>query len=230
MDRRLVFVGFPGVLFGVAIGLGGCVTRPLVTEPATTGLSITVSASPTLEPTDPAATATPLPAETPASSPPGNTTIRDPKGRFEIELPWTWAAEAREDGSVAAVRGFARLTAVAGAEEGRFRTCLSAAGPWEECGVVQATTLDELERVTAVEPLVVQGIGAPLVTTEATTIDGEPAIIVRIEAFEHPARGGQWLAYVLVIHEGRPYFIRIRNPMTKSLWLDDVRGGFRFLD
>jgi hypothetical protein len=211
--RVVVLVGLLAILLAVAVGVGALVTNFPVVRPTAT---MSTDSLPSIN----AATHAPSQA----------TSIVDPGGRYEIKLPDPWAGEPTADGYVVARRAAARLTAVAGDADGRFRTCLTPAGPWEECAVVQARTLDELERVTAVEPVLDHDVGPPVITRATATVDGEPAILVHIEAYEYPARGGQWLEYILVVHDARPYYIRIRNTDGDGLSVDDVLAGFRFLD
>ena len=66
------------------------------------------------------------------------------------------------------------------------------------------------------------------VTTTESTLDGQPAVIIRVAAFQPVASGGQWLAYILAVHDGRPYVLRLWNPNSDSLRLDNIQAGFRF--
>jgi hypothetical protein len=133
---------------------------------------------------------------------------------FELLLPsyWQGSWNPSRQGGIGVVSGDGR---------GRFWLCRwsgfnSTAIP---CSIVQATTLQELARNIGFTG---KRIG--------TVIDGEPAIVVRVEAYEYPARSGQYLAYVLAVHDGRPFVIRMLNRRTATFHLDEVLAGFRFTD
>ena len=63
---------------------------------------------------------------------------------------------------------------------------------------------------------------------EQVLLDGEPAVVGLVETYEYPARGGQWLAYVMAVHDGRPYVIRLHNRLTNEFHLEEVLEGFQF--
>jgi hypothetical protein len=131
---------------------------------------------------------------------------------FDLVLPEFWQGpwDPNDAGGISAVSGDAR---------GRFWLCRwsgqdSRAIP---CSIIQATTLEELDRNA--------GISGD--RTE-TVLDGEPAIVIRVDAYEYPAAGGQHLAYVLAVHDGKPFVIRMLNRRAPTFNLDEVLAGFRF--
>lgn len=87
------------------------------------------------------------------------------------------------------------------------------------CRIAQAQTLAEMAEAT--------GYGND---RTSAVIDGEPALVVRIESYEYPARGGQWTALIMTVHHGQPFFIRIQNGETAALPVDGVLAAFRFVD
>jgi hypothetical protein len=90
------------------------------------------------------------------------------------------------------------------------------------CAIRQGSTLSGLMKVT--------GARSWGRSTDVL-LDGEPAIVVSgIAAYEYPAAGGQYLAYVFSVHDGRPYVIRLWNPATTDVQIREVLDAFRFTD
>ena len=109
-------------------------------------------------------------------------------------------------------------------------TCAGPAGPWELCRRVRVATLDEL--AAAVQPARIpdHGVPAPEARVSDAMLDGELAVVVQIQAYEHPARGGQELAYIVAMHDGRPYLLRIHTSRDKLQDLELIIAAFRFVD
>jgi hypothetical protein len=217
IGQRLAIALMTLVLLGVAIALAvGAVNE----------LNYTVAPLPTARPTAVPTFHTAEPSE-PTSGP--TQKVADVEGWFEISLPETFHLASASPREILATYGDAKLSVRVGDATGSFVTCLGAAGPWEECAVRTATTLGELEAAMAVELVLDHGIGPPVVTTESATLDGEAATVVLVNAYEYPANGGQWLGYILAVHDGRPYVVRAWNREHDRLGLTEVLSGFRFL-
>jgi hypothetical protein len=122
------------------------------------------------------------------------------------------------------------MTVRVGGDDGSIVTCDKPAAPWELCREVTVETLDELVSAVLPAPIADHGVGPPTGRTERGTLDGEPSIVVRIQAYEYPARSGQEVVYVVAFHDGRPYVVRIRTTANEVAELDAVIAGFRFLD
>lgn len=133
---------------------------------------------------------------------------------FELQLPAYWAGSWN-----ARIRG--GITATSGDADGRFWTCRWAgfSSSLIPCLIERATSLDEL----------IAAVGVPGQHLDIV-LDGEPAALERMETYEYPARGGQWLVYVLAMHHGRPYVIRLHNRQSEVFHLDEVLAGFHFTD
>jgi hypothetical protein len=65
---------------------------------------------------------------------------------------------------------------------------------------------------------------------DTDTLDGEPSVVVVIQAYEYPARGGQEVVYIVAMHDGRPYILRIRTTADRVRDLRSVIDGFHFVD
>ncbi|HEY8170039.1 MAG TPA: hypothetical protein VIH24_02935 [Candidatus Limnocylindria bacterium] len=171
-----------------------------------------------------------LPVRAPSQSEGSNgfRTFTAADASFQIRLPEAWTLD-RGPGrdTLYLANGTDRLLARAGDAEGKVLTCDEAQGPWEECLTSTPRTLTELGRDVTLQ--------ATSTSTDPTrsdaTLGGETARIEAIEAAELPASGGQWVSYVIAMHEGRPFVIRLWSPGAP---LDDdvaeVIDGFAFLD
>jgi hypothetical protein len=73
-------------------------------------------------------------------------------------------------------------------------------------------------------------VGPPAGRWDAGTLGGEPSVVTRIQAYEYPAKGGQEVVYIVAMHAGRPYIIRIWTSANEATDLDSVIAGFRFAD
>lgn len=89
------------------------------------------------------------------------------------------------------------------------------------CWIRQATTLQALAAV-------VPNLRGFAVKDQAGEIDGEPMLVSYVDTYEYPANGGQWLAYIVAVHEGKPYVIRLHNRLNSALHVDEVIEAFRF--
>ena len=174
----------------------------------------------------------PSPSAPPSVAPEaGLNTFVAPYETFQIELPRTWARGRGPDASALyLVKGDMELSIRAGDDQERLRTCDEAAGLWENCEVVTATTLDALADAIGLTPAS-EGSAVPLGPSRTrTTLDGEPAAVEKIEALEFPASGAEFVTYVVAVHEGRPFIIRIWTPVGGiDNELPDILDGFTFL-
>lgn len=149
-------------------------------------------------------------------------------GRMELGLSSDWEAVANRDNLFA--WGAQRLTVQVGDDDGSISPCGQPAGPWESCETIAPTSLQELADAVAPRPIADHGIGPPTAVVDEHRIDGEPALVIRIQAYEHPARGGQEVVYVVAMHAGRPYLLRIRTTDDRVVGVGTLIAGVRFLD
>jgi hypothetical protein len=162
---------------------------------------------------------------------PPTTSFFSPDGSFEIRLPEPWTRGRDENGELVLHLGQQTLWVHAGDPDDRIRTCAKSVGPWEACGVVRAGDLEQLTTAIRPEPASEHGGPGPVVDHRSATVDGEEAVVVEVEAYEYPARGAEFVTYVALMHEGRPYIIRAWTPHANGIfYLDAVLAGFRFLD
>jgi hypothetical protein len=105
-----------------------------------------------------------------------------------------------------------------GDENGVIAISCIPAGLWEPCGEIRGTTLDELADVV------------PSYGWDEGMLDGEPSIVTRIQTYEPPARGGQEVVYIVAIHDGRPYIMRIWTSRNEIEGLDALIARFHFVD
>jgi hypothetical protein len=150
------------------------------------------------------------------------------EGRVELALSSSWQGPTIEGGPLRL--GAQVLSVRVGSEAGTIVTCDRPAGPWELCREVAATTLEALAAAILPAPIADHGVGPPVGRRQEVTLNGEPSVVVRIQAYEYPARGGQEVVYIAAMHEGRPYLIRIRTTANVVRDLDSVIAGFAFLD
>jgi hypothetical protein len=113
------------------------------------------------------------------------------------------------------------LDAGRGDSRGGIRTCRVPADYWEICRRVEARTLDAL----------VSAFDTHLVASRRDVeLHHEAAVVLEYQAQERPARGMQSLVYILAVHLGRPYAIRLWSSTGLAIGrVDDVISGFRFL-
>ena len=172
----------------------------------------------------------PSPA-TPATTaaPGGVTELLAPDRSFRILTAFSWKQRESEPPALSATIGGSagssgrRLTLLAsrGRADGAITTCRTPADYWETCRNIHARTLDEL--VAAFDTRL-------LGRRRDVELDGEPAVVLEYQAQERPARGIQTLVYILAMHFGRPYAIRLwSSNQVASGRVDDVIAGFRFL-
>ena len=147
--------------------------------------------------------------------------------RVEVGLSDAWTASP-EDGPIRL--GSQELTVQVGDDAGSVTTCTRPAGPWELCREIQATTLEALTDAVQPAPIDDHGVPPPEAGVDATELDGEPAVIVRMQAYEYPAAGGQEVVYIVAMHDDRPYIVRLRTTDDRVEDLDSVIAGFRFVD
>jgi hypothetical protein len=134
---------------------------------------------------------------------------------FELPLPDGWGTGRR---------GSPTVTVSVGDAAGHAWTCRWSG--WGSrtvpCAVDEGSTLEELIEGSAV---LIWG------RVHDVLLDHEPATIVSgISGYEYPARGGQYLAYVFAVHDGRPYVIRLWNPEATGLPIEEIVDAFRFTE
>ncbi len=155
-------------------------------------------------------------------------------GRVELALSDAWKQSATHDELFTMTEQDTmteqQMTVVAGDGKGRIVTCSIPRGPWELCRVVTATTLDQLVAAVQPVPMADHGVGPPSPRVDTGTLGGEPSVVTRIQAYEYPARSGQEVAYIAVMHDGRPYLVRLWTTRNSLSDLDSVIAGFRFVD
>ena len=54
--------------------------------------------------------------------------------------------------------------------------------------------------------------------------------MTRIQAYEYPAQSGQEVVYVVAMHAGRPYIVRIWTSENEAVDVESVIAGFQFVD
>ena len=162
----------------------------------------------------------------------GSVSFTAPDGSFQIDLPAGWQlAEGPDLTALYLVHEDLELSIRAGDADGGLVTCDASAGPWETCERVRATTLDELGEAVGLTQRDEAGVSNPPPQRSVMTLGGEPAGVTKLHAYEHPAHGTEFVGYVAVVHEARPYLIRIWTPLPFLYPLDDLRellAGFRF--
>ena len=151
-------------------------------------------------------------------------------GRVELALPSSWYVIDGDPDGFHLRTLKQRMTVIAGSADGEIRTCTDPAAPWELCREVKVTSLDALAEAVQPAPIKDHGIGPPSGRTERGTLGGEPSIVVRIHAYEHPAHGGQEVVYIATFHDGRPYLVRIHTTANEVRDLGEIIAGFRFVD
>ena len=149
-------------------------------------------------------------------------------GLVELGLSDAWARSPGDDEML--VVGPQELTVVVGDSEGRIVTCVRPAGPWEQCREVQVQTLDELAEAVQPAPIDDHGVGPPSPRRDEGTLGGEPSVVTRIQAYEYPAQSGQEVVYVVAMHAGRPFIVRIWTSENEAVDVESVIAGFRFVD
>ncbi len=181
---------------------------------------------------DPAPIPPPLPSPSEAPAVDRFSTFTAPDGSFQIRLPDAWALDRGPDPAVLYLtRGNIDLSLRAGNADGEVVTCDAGKGPWEECKTSTATTLAELQRDVTLTNTPEEGVAPEGPFERAAMLDGDSARIEEISAYEHPARGGEWVSYVMAVHDGRPFVIRLWSP-TSALGtaVAEVLEGFEFDD
>ncbi len=146
---------------------------------------------------------------------------------MELALPDDWQQFSGDDGIFLAQDR--RMTVRVGDADDSITTCDEPAAPWELCREIQATILDEL--AAAVQPPRIDdhGVGPPTPRRDDGTLDGEPSVVTRIQAYEYPARGGQEVVYIVAMHDGRPVIVRMWTSENGMVGHDSVIAGFRFV-
>ena len=148
-------------------------------------------------------------------------------GRATLGLSDLWKRLPREEDEF--ILRQQRLSVRAGNDDGTILTCDLPLGDWERCREVRVSDLDELEAAIQPGPL---GEREHLISQrrEVEKLDGEPCVITTIQAFESPSRGLEEVAYIVAMHDGRPYILRIRTKANRVLDLKSVLEGFHFVE
>jgi hypothetical protein len=151
-------------------------------------------------------------------------------GSVSLGLPAGWRETRRTDQVLVLERGPRQVMVSVGQADGSVLPCLKRAGPWERCRPIRAKELEAL--AAAVEPLPEgePGIALPIVRRDDGVLGGEPAVILRIDAYEHPGRGGQEVVYVVAMHDDRPFVVRLWTSANDFGDLGPILAGFRFVD
>ena len=156
--------------------------------------------------------------------------IVGPDGSYEIALTERWQRRPDVAGTMAFRDPGQLLTIAAADRKGRIATCLESVGAWETCSTVRVTSLEELAEAIKPESISEHGMGGPIVAADRTTLGGEPAVVYRVQAYEYPAHGAEWVTYVAAMHGGRAYILRVwTGRETGITGLDELLAGFRFL-
>jgi hypothetical protein len=166
------------------------------------------------------------------SSASSETAFVAPDGSFEIRLDGNaWrTVEGADAETLYLRRGRTFVLVRMGDDRGEVRPCDEPApGDWEQCKPVRAASLDQLAARAAI-PEDPRYAGNR--TVDSTLLGGEPAVVGLLETYEPEARGGQWLAYVLAMHERRPIVIRLWSGSDQEhlQGMDEILAGFRFTD
>jgi hypothetical protein len=143
------------------------------------------------------------------------------EGGVSLTLVDGWDVTTSDASRIRLERGSQVLTIARGDDDGWIQPCTRPAGPFERCNAINPTSLDEL----------VDQIGYGWHSRTPVVLDGESAVKVSTEAQEPLARGGQWVGYVVAVHDGRPYAVRLWTPVgTGNYLLRRVIAGIHFVD
>jgi hypothetical protein len=165
----------------------------------------------------------------PPPPPPPDQVFTEAGGRVELGLSSGWQRSI-ESGSLSRANGREVLTVAVGTADGTIKTCKHGAGPWELCRTVKVRSLADLAAAVEPAPIADHGIGPPNARSEENILDGETSIVVRIQGYEYPARGGQEVVYVGAFHRGRPFLLRVWTSNDQVADLDTIIAGFKFKD
>ena len=123
-----------------------------------------------------------------------------------------------------------RVEVFRGDDQGWVVPCVESAGAWEHCDPIRPTTLDALAEAVRPGPELEHGQAPVAGDRLAFTVGGEAAYVIRVQAYEVPDRGSEWVDYIVTIHAGRPYVVRMWTPEESGIvGLNDLIDGFRFL-
>ena len=145
-------------------------------------------------------------------------------GRVELALSDAWH-RSKADPELIMLGANQVMTVRVGDIDGRIVTCVDPAAPWELCREIQATSLEDLTAAVLPAPIQDHGVGPPEGRVQDVTLDGQPAVLIRIQAYEYPAKSGQEVAYLVALHDGRPLIIRLRTTSNELRDLDSVLAG-----
>ncbi|MFL5726170.1 MAG: hypothetical protein ACJ77F_07505 [Chloroflexota bacterium] len=146
-------------------------------------------------------------------------------GTIDLHLDERWRP-TRDEGAF--TTGDSTLLVRVGSDDGHIRPCDKPAGPWDPCEEIHVTTLEELAAAVQADAVQDHGVGPFPSTSTNGTLGGEPCVIVRTVAYEHPARSGQEVAYVVAFHDGRPVIVRYWTSRNEIRDLASVIAGVTF--
>ncbi len=183
----------------------------------------------------PVATPSPLATDEPSTETDSATrTFAGSDGSYTISMPVGWGDRGvgSEPSVLTLSNGEIELSIRTANEGGRISTCDTGAGPWETCRTLDAAiTSTDLADAIGLTPTPEEGI-APLGPVRTSmSLDGEPAAVISIEANEYPAKGAEFVKYVVAVHNGRPFIIRVWTSGAGGIPpAGELLGGFSFVD
>ena len=167
--------------------------------------------------------------ETPSEGAGDDTTFTAPDGSFAIRLPVAWRADTGPDPAAMYFSfGPRTLSIRAGDDDGRIRTCDASAGPWEVCDTITAVSFEQLAAGIGFIQATEHGVPSGTPVQTSTSLAGEPAEIQKLDAYEYPARGSEFVEYLAAMHEGRPFILRAWTSNSRSVGIADLAVGFSF--
>ena len=158
-------------------------------------------------------------------------TFVGPDGSFAIALPSSWElAEGSDPSAIHFGDGTIALSIRSATPGGSLLTCDTFSPTFEQCVSIAGSTVDEL----AAGIMVPRHADPPTMwvgpNETPITLDGEPAMLMTMVGTDR-SRGMRpvSLAYVIAIHEGRPFLIRAYRPDGEGVAeLEGLLEGFRF--
>jgi len=148
---------------------------------------------------------------------------------FDISLPERWRRTSGADRTtMTATRFSTRLFIASGDEESMIRICEQPVASWEDCTPQPAADIEELNGAIAPKAASREEPYRTIGWSQ-TTLNGEPAVLLRIEAWE-PGRGGQWITYVAAMHHGRPFVIRLHSTSGPINDVPTIVSRFHFVN
>lgn len=153
-----------------------------------------------------------------------------PDGSFEIADSRLTLADGPDPSALYLNTGGTAISIRSGVSGGSVRSCDDSRPTFEHCVAIRGTTLEDLAEAVGVPrhadpPTMWEGPNE----TEIT-LDGEPALLITMIGSDN--RGGMHpasLAYIVAIHDERPFIVRAFRPDGTGLaGLPSLLEGFRF--